>query len=373
MTLDPDAIVNRIVKAPHLSMTDEEAATLRAVREPTLMMQKLLVVHAHKSGDFPEALARAEAVFAGEPTPENAKNVALLLRRVGRIAEAIDFAERNEAMFEPVVWNDTLCMMHNALRNTEKAAAFGTRSLILKDKATKSAPKLSPTVRPFDPEAPQRNVIAFSLWGSDVRYLAGALNNAVVARYLYPGWTARIYVDTSVPEATVRNLVKHGAQVVKVSEEKWPADRFGLFWRFLVEDDPKVDHYIIRDADSVMNIKERVAVEDWLASGKAFHVMRDLPSHSELILAGMWGAHRGNIGDMGARIRAHVDHGAQRLNNRTTDQEFLRQEIWPIVRQDMLMHDAWFDFGDPVRYRSEFQLPANKHIGQNDAVHMKKT
>ena len=40
----------------------------------------------------------------------------------------------------------------------------------------------------IDREERSRNVIAFSLWGSNPRYLRGALTNATVARYLYPGW-----------------------------------------------------------------------------------------------------------------------------------------------------------------------------------------
>ena len=84
----------------------------------------------------------------------------------------------------------------------------------------------------------------------------------------------------------------------------FPPTGSGLFWRFLVEDDPDVDIYLVRDADSVINVKERWAVADWLNSGKAFHVMRDNPQHSELMLAGMWGAHRGNIGGMRKRIEA---------------------------------------------------------------------
>mgnify|MGYP006292180853 FL=1 len=45
----------------------------------------------------------------------------------------------------------------------------------------------------------------------------------------------------------------------------------------------------MRDADSVLNIRERAAVDDWLASGAAFHVMRDHPVHCDLMLAGMGG------------------------------------------------------------------------------------
>jgi len=35
----------------------------------------------------------------------------------------------------------------------------------------------------------------------------------------------------------------------------------GMFWRFLVADDPTVDRFIIRDSDSRLNARERFAVE----------------------------------------------------------------------------------------------------------------
>ncbi|MEM7190034.1 MAG: hypothetical protein AAF439_10530, partial [Pseudomonadota bacterium] len=237
-----------------------------------------------------------------------------------------------------------------------------------KDAACEPAPELDPTTRRFDPDTPKRNIISFSLWGADRRYIIGAQNNAIVARYLYPGWTCRFFVDDSVPAQALQSLASQGAQVIK-APVAWPAAQYGLFWRFLVEDDPNIDFYLIRDADSVMNIKERAAVEDWLASGQSFHVMRDLPAHSELILAGMWGAHRGNIGGMARRVQNHIANAKKMMNHRIIDQEFLRQEIWPIVRQDVLVHDDWFDFGDPVRFRDELTLPSRMHIGQNDWVH----
>ena len=252
----------------------------------------------------------------------------------------------------------------------EGAAQHGTRSLELKDAACEPAPALTPSVTPINLEEPRRNIISFSLWGQDPRYLTGAMKNAVVARYLYPGWTARFYIDESVPQACRDYIMQQGGQLVLAPRE-WPADRFGLFWRFLVEDDENINIYVVRDADSVMNIKERVAVEDWLASGRAFHVMRDLPTHSELILAGMWGAHRGNIGDMRTRVLNHVNDGAKKLGNRITDQEFLRWRIWPIVRQDVMVHDAYLNFGNPNRFRGEFALPSAYHVGQNDFIHQR--
>jgi hypothetical protein len=363
--MTPEEIEQKFLASPHLAVSDAEAEVLLAASERSLIMEKLLAIWATRKGDFKTAISHARQIFAQEKSSENAKSLALMMRRLGRPQEAIDFTHEHKDLFDPVVWNDTLCMMHGALRDWEAAKRHGNESLKLKEGQGSPAPTLAPVLHAFNPETSGRNIIAFSLWGNDRRYIEGAQHNAIVARYLYPGWTARFYVDASVAEPVRKALSYQGAQVVEAPSD-WPAEKYGLFWRFLVEDDPAVDIYVVRDADSVLNIKERAAVEDWLASGKAFHVMRDLPTHAELILAGMWGAHRGNIGGMRARVEAHLDSPVKRLNDAITDQVFLRREIWPIARQSALVHDDHFDFADPTRFRKELRLPRAMHVGQND-------
>jgi hypothetical protein len=361
-------IVAAATKDPARGMSAEEARILETAPDRTLMMEKLLLVHYHRTGKTDALVGQAEKIFAAEKSGENAKNLALARRAQGRAPEAVALLAEHRDLFDPIVWNDLMCMMQGALGDTAAAVRHGTESLRLKDAAAPKAPELTPRLAPFDIEKPRSNVIAFSLWGHDRRYIDGAIFNSIVTRYLYPGWSVRIYHDDSLPEDARRTLLAQGAALVRAPEDM-PAARYGLFWRFLVEDDPAVDRYLVRDADSVMNIKERAAVEDWLASNRAFHVMRDLPTHSELILAGMWGAVRGNIGEMRQRIEAHLGAQNRVLNNVTTDQVFLRNTIWPIVRQDVLVHDAHFEFGEPRRYREEFHLPRRYHIGQNDWVH----
>ena len=65
---------------------------------------------------------------------------------------------------------------------------------------------------------------------------------------------------------------------------------FGMLWRFLPVLDPTVDLMVSRDLDSRLTTREQTAVEDWLNTGLAFHVMRDNPQHGTEILGGMWGA-----------------------------------------------------------------------------------
>jgi len=61
-----------------------------------------------------------------------------------------------------------------------------------------------------------------------------------------------------------------------------------MFWRFLPASDPDMDILIVRDTDSRLGLRERLAVNEWLESGKNFHIMRDHPQHGTLILGGMW-------------------------------------------------------------------------------------
>jgi tetratricopeptide (TPR) repeat protein len=356
---------------PNRKFSAAEAEILAAASGGDLWAAKAAALHHFRNGAFEPALALMQSVVEREANPENVKNVAVALRSVGRIQEAVDWMESRGDGFDRIEYHDVLCSLLVRLGRIPEAVAHGNSALALKDAAAPQAALPDPAVRPFDVGRRGRNIIAFSIWGDNIRYLNGAITNAVVARYLYPGWIPRFYTDASTPQAFRDALAQNGAQVVMV--EDLPADRFGLFWRFLVEDDPEVDIYLVRDADSVMNIRERWAVADWLNSGKAFHVMRDHPQHSELILAGMWGAHRGNIGGMRKRIEDCVRAGSNVGNNTTLDQQFLRNTIWPIARNSVKIHDDYFDFMAPTRFSSDFPLPRPMHVGQDDWVNFKQS
>ena len=62
------------------------------------------------------------------------------------------------------------------------------------------------------------------------------------------------------------------------------------YGRYLPLLDPSVDVMVSRDLDSRPTTREQAAVEEWLNTGLAFHVMRDNPQHGTEILGGMWGA-----------------------------------------------------------------------------------
>merc|ERR1712203_1143619 len=97
-----------------------------------------------------------------------------------------------------------------------------------------------------------------------------------------------------------------------------------MFWRFLVAADATVDRYIVRDSDSRLNPRERLAVEEWILPGLKIHSIRDHPNHDRPLNGGMWGGVRGVVTDMAALV--------SQWSNRDRymgDLDFLNQKVWP--------------------------------------------
>ena len=123
----------------------------------------------------------------------------------------------------------------------------------------------------------------------------------------------------------------------------------------------------MRDADSVVNVRECVAVEEWLASDRHFHVMRDNYEHGELILAGMWGGVRGALPPIGPWAQQYLASRTD-LPGRTADQEFLRSQLWPTIRTSVMTHDSQFSFGERRDFPAVGRLPAGCFVGCDGRV-----
>lgn len=180
-----------------------------------------------------------------------------------------------------------------------------------------------------------KKIVSFSLWGDNPKYTIGALYNAELVSDIYPGWIARFYVGSSTPANVSRKLERAGSEVILMNE---PGDWKGMFWRFYPAGEEDVEVMLSRDADSRLNLREKAAVDEWLASDKDFHIMRDHPAHSAPIMGGMWGA-RGNILK---DIKKMIDE-YQKGDFWQVDQNFLRQKIYPLVKDKSFVHDEFFE------------------------------
>jgi hypothetical protein len=194
-------------------------------------------------------------------------------------------------------------------------------------------------------------LISVALWGDDPLYWKGAIENAKLAQKIFPGWTLRVYaVEGTQGLAELRSF---GADVRELKDK---GGIYPMAWRFWPVAEPNLDYVIIRDADSRLNVRDKAAVDEWIESGRTFHVLRDHPHHADWpMLGGLWGARGGAIPDMvrrtarWSRLRRSRELWARAIGRgprrrgwrrKLDDMRFLEAEIWPIVRGDMVHHSS---------------------------------
>jgi tetratricopeptide (TPR) repeat protein len=335
-----------------------------AVQRTPELLSNLAMLH-RETGDLASAeRLLTEALTLRPDFPDALYNLGVTLIDAGRPADAI--APLTQRARDPAAGADVhanLARVLLAAGLSQRAVQHGRQALLLKDQQACGAfqarggqPLAAVPVPPFDPSRPQQNVVAFSLWGTRAPYVEGAIANAGLVRDLYPGWTCRVYLDVSVPQDAIAALHQTGAQVVTMPR----ADtHYGLFWRFFAADDADVAYFLCRDADSRINTQEVSAVAAWLASGRGFHVMRDAPFHTELILAGLWGG----VGQRLRGIRGAIDQFYRPTDHRWADQDFLRAEVWPRIRAQTLIHDGCYDLFGAQPFPREGRLTPPDHVG----------
>ncbi len=187
-----------------------------------------------------------------------------------------------------------------------------------------------------------------SLWGNNPKYIIGALENIRLCESIYQGWAVNLYVDNIAYEQLYTHINKYSnLNIIKYDQiGNWN----GMFWRFLPATDPNIDVMISRDCDSRISLREKYAVDEWLASDKDFHIMRDHPYHNTVILGGMWGS-RNNLFN---RVGINVDPDSHN-SFWQVDQNFLREVVYPKVVDYSFIHDNFNHFGEI--HRRDFPTP----------------
>lgn len=259
--------------------------------------------------------------------------------------------------------HDGLSELYHRLDRPEESKKHGSISLELKAQENIS-PLLSDLssiqVPKFSSEPPSKNIISFSLFGQNPMYFEGAYANIKEANKIFPEWTCRFYIAQSVPENVTKKLNKLGAQTISIPEEG-PAYK-GLFWRFKVCSDPSVERYLIRDADSLVTSRERAAVDEWINSPYHFHIMRDFATHTELILAGLWGGVKDALPNFEIYIQKYIQ---QKKPSKFMDQQFLRQKAWSTISSSCLIHDSRHRLDNTCDFPEGHTLSDGKYVGVN--------
>jgi tetratricopeptide (TPR) repeat protein len=286
--------------------------------------------------------------------------------RLGRYQEAVEgyeaFLRLSPGVSSVNVW-DGLANARSKLGQYSEAVHAGEQSLRLKDAETRALPDWQ--LPAGLPQAwlkghPGASVIAFSLWGANPRYLRGLLRNLLLIPELYPSWTARVYLDRSVPQEFRALAESLGAELCLQPDAVTLRER--LCWRFQVANDATVGRFLVRDTDSVVNQREARAVQQWIESDRWFHVMRDWWTHTDLVLAGMWGGVAGVLPDLMELLRSYTPAARETPN---VDQWFLRDCVWDSIRRSVLSHDRCYRTLDSQPWPDP-DPDGDQHVGQDE-------
>ncbi len=180
------------------------------------------------------------------------------------------------------------------------------------------------------------NVVSMTLYGTQGRYIKGAMRNAQLIKRVFPGWTLRIYTETpsnsrfgAIPTNVVHDLRNEGVEFYFMQ----PQEGFipPMMWRFLVADDTWVDRFIVRDADARLTSRDAAMVYEWIQAGAPFMCIRDHPSHAGFAVSGgLWGGRPTSLRDILRRSWRDLMWGVR--DSYLEDMNFLNHVIWPKLR-----------------------------------------
>lgn len=178
----------------------------------------------------------------------------------------------------------------------------------------------------------QKRLISFVLWGRKNTHNRGVLENIRLAPHIYPGWVPVVYCDVTSP--AYEQLRQEACELVPVTFRANSWDN--IFVRLYAAARPDMEYCIFRDCDSRLNVKERWAVDEWIKSGKALHVMHDDKQHDHTpILTGMFGVAGGWLPKIKEMIDAWMSCQKPALVRKKTseiDERFMREVVWPMFR-----------------------------------------
>lgn len=195
-----------------------------------------------------------------------------------------------------------------------------------------------------------------------MRFLVGAIKNAVLAERFFPGFTVRYYVSKQVPYWVKSTLMLFpDVEVIEVPE---PENNLSRMWRFMAILDEEVDVVLSRDVDARLSRREAEAHQEFMDSEYGFHIIRDHPTgHGYLISAGMFAVKTQKYRQM---FKDTWDASNFR-DEYMVDQNFMSFAIYPRIERDCLIHDGYYDYrpSEPSRKTAIKRKPPTtlSHIG----------
>jgi hypothetical protein len=204
-------------------------------------------------------------------------------------------------------------------------------------------------------------IISFCLWGGNECYNYMALENVLMAQKLYPDWMCYIYYSpTCIPKIIHALKIQPNVRLIFINEPINKASN--TFWRFI----PCFDSsgvVLVRDCDSILNERERRAVDEFLDSSCNFHIMRDSPYHRHKIMAGMWGCRNGILSSLRDDFKRYINAIPKDDDRRSIDENWLDEYVYPHIIDAAIVHASANIYEETAK-----RFPYSSYTGKVGAI-----
>jgi hypothetical protein len=205
-------------------------------------------------------------------------------------------------------------------------------------------------------------VVAFSLFGYNLKYYVGAEKNIQQIKEMLPDWEVKIYYhDESIIKDNIQKLIDLGGTLVNVNGMdicNKPLLEYPYFWRFFSFFDNT--RTIVRDLDSRFSQREVQYINNWIKFDKDYFIIRDHPWHSS-VPSGLYGIKK--------QINTFKDHFVNYINNKDIikwgdDQEILDLYMKNINKEDI--YYCGYDIQDNYIPRDDKNFFIGLQLDEND-------
>ncbi|XP_018008233.1 uncharacterized protein LOC108665936 [Hyalella azteca] len=191
-------------------------------------------------------------------------------------------------------------------------------------------------------------VISVTTFGPSASYEAPLASLIWDSPRLFPGWSVWVYVRHPHPQQ-VCTLLRSAQHVFFCDSRSLPAlgdlkRTNPRMWKVAPLGDPNLRAVYVRSVGSLSSPREAQAVQQWLHSGKTWHVMRDHTQHTMPVVDGLWCARwtPTSAYRMAALRNILLQRSYASLDAQQTS-KYLSDVLWPQIKLSgsVLQHDAY--------------------------------
>ena len=174
------------------------------------------------------------------------------------------------------------------------------------------------------------NIFCFCIYGTKPKYTQGIVENLRCIQKEFPTFQTIIHYAADVPESYLDQYRSFPNTTLEPITTSVPMMSRILSWKANTT-------YFLRDADSRVTPRDAACINAFLASKKTAHVIRDHFYHKMRIMGGTFGIRVSSDWNIESMWETWKQTQSS-LPQYGTDEKFLQEVIYPLVKHDLLLH-----------------------------------